>query len=303
LKEAEEKLDHLLSSKNSKRNGLIDDVESGKTKLDEDALGKKRKKGDQTRASNYAEMKVDEYFETKTFRIGNNQGTLKRVSSRTVKSLDKKIGKGIDGIYEFSTPPPKYIITEVKYNKAVLSKDITKSNGSQMSELWIDFDLIKGAVSPEIISNFINNQREKMNIDKFGYGFGYLIGAIIQMILEILFTGGAKTIGQATAKFIGQIDDILKAGGKAIRKTATLPVDIFDKIIYFARALDEFAKNLPKYLDDFSKNIKNFLENVKDLIKEIWDKLSTGSRKRLENWGLKPTKLDKNYLSLCPINP
>ena len=156
--------------------------------------------------------------------------------------------------------------------------------------------------APEIISNFINNQSYKINIDKFAYGFGYVVGNIIEMILEILFTGGAKTIAQATTKFIAQIDDLIKLGGKAIRKTAALPVDIFDKIVYFARAMDEFAKNLPKHIDDFSKSIKNFLENVRNLIKEIWETLTKASRERLEKWGLKPTKLEDNILSLCPIN-
>jgi hypothetical protein len=35
---------------------------------------------------------------------------------------------------------------------------------------------------------------------------------------------------------------------------------------------------------------------------EFWNKLNEASRKRLENWGLKPTKFEDNILSLCPIN-
>ncbi|MBC8884064.1 hypothetical protein H9X57_14130 [Flavobacterium piscinae] len=132
------------------RKKTLDDVESGKIKLDEDANGNKRKKGDETRSSNYAEMKVDDYFETQKFVIGKNKGTLKRVSENTVSTLDDTIKKGIDGIYEFSTPPPKYVIAEVKYNTATLSKTKTKSGGAQMSERWVRHDLRKGAVSAEI---------------------------------------------------------------------------------------------------------------------------------------------------------
>ncbi|UPQ78114.1 hypothetical protein M0M57_10815 [Flavobacterium azooxidireducens] len=132
------------------RKKTLDDVESGKIKLDEDANGNKRKKGDETRSSNYAEMKVDDYFETQKFVIGKNEGTLKRVSENTVSTLDDSIKKGIDGIYEFSTPPPKYVIAEVKYNTATLSKTTTKSGGAQMSEQWVKYDLNFGAVSAEI---------------------------------------------------------------------------------------------------------------------------------------------------------
>jgi hypothetical protein len=133
-----------------KRRKIIEDFESGKLEPNKKADGSKRKLGDETRTSNYAEMKIDDYFETQTFRIGGNIGSLKRISLNTVKSLDDSFMKGIDGIYEFSTPPPKYIISEVKYNTAKLSKNVTNSGGIQMSELWIEYDLRKGAVSPEL---------------------------------------------------------------------------------------------------------------------------------------------------------
>ncbi|UPQ78116.1 hypothetical protein M0M57_10825 [Flavobacterium azooxidireducens] len=137
------------------RKKTLDDVESGKIKLDEDANGNKRKKGDETRSSNYAEMKVDDYFETQKFVIGKNEGTLKRVSENTVSTLDDTIKKGIDGIYEFSTPPPKYVIAEVKYNTATLSKTKTKSGGAQMSEQWVKYDLNFGTVSTEIADDIL----------------------------------------------------------------------------------------------------------------------------------------------------
>ncbi len=154
----------------AKRKKLLDEIETGKTKLDVDANGKKRKSGDQTRYSNYAELKIDDYFETQTFRIGGNKGTLKRISTVAVETLDDTIRKGIDGIYEFSSPPPKYIITEVKYNTATLSKAVTKSGGSQMSETWIKYDLNFGAVSPEIADDILIEGYEPLlcNVSKTG---------------------------------------------------------------------------------------------------------------------------------------
>jgi hypothetical protein len=154
----------------ARRRKIIDDVESGKIKLDEDVKGNKRKIGDQTRTSNYAEMKMDDFFETKAFTIGNNQGTLKRISSYVVDSIDDTIKKGIDGIYEFSSPPPKYVITEVKYNTASLSKTATKSGGAQMSERWVRHALRKGAVSPEMRREILSSGYEPLlcNVTKQG---------------------------------------------------------------------------------------------------------------------------------------
>ncbi|MDM1043232.1 hypothetical protein HX004_02810 [Myroides sp. 1354] len=58
------------------------------------------------------------------------------------------MSKGIDAVYEFSSPPPKYIIAEVKMNtkgfswwKPKLNRKVTSSGGSQMQDVWIDFNL------------------------------------------------------------------------------------------------------------------------------------------------------------------
>lgn len=61
---------------------------------------------------------------------------LKRIGDQAPKTLDDKIKKGIDGIYENSTSPPKYVIDEAKYNSSKLNQK-TKS-GPQMSDDWIE---------------------------------------------------------------------------------------------------------------------------------------------------------------------
>ena len=49
--------------------------------------------------------------------------------------LNDKIKKGIDGIYENTTPPPKFVIDEAKYGKSTLNQK-TRS-GPQMSDNWV----------------------------------------------------------------------------------------------------------------------------------------------------------------------
>ena len=59
----------------------------------------------------------------------------KRISYDRVESLDDKIKQGIDGVYEYKNPPPKYIIKEAKYDTSQLR---TLPNGTkQMSDEWI----------------------------------------------------------------------------------------------------------------------------------------------------------------------
>lgn len=62
--------------------------------------------------------------------------------------MDAPIRKGIDAVYEFSSPPPKYVVAEVKMNttgsktwKPKVSTKTTASGGSQMTSKWVEFNL------------------------------------------------------------------------------------------------------------------------------------------------------------------
>lgn len=169
---------------------LLNDVDSGKRNLDEFADGRKRKYGDNTAYSNYGEIKARLFFEDNTFKIGDNTGTLKYISLDKVTDLDAPIRKGIDAVYEFSTPPPKYIITEVKMNtkgykgwKPTIDKTVTKSGGSQMTDKWIKFNL-EEAVSEEVFQDILLNGYERI-----------LVGVSKEndMILETLDKTGKTT--------------------------------------------------------------------------------------------------------------
>src|SRR5699024_10357508 len=98
----------------AKQRSVIDSVESGKVQLKTN-----KQKG------NYGEMKMDDYFESQGYT---------RISRDRVTSLDDKIMKGIDGVYENANPPPKYVIAEAKYGASQLGN--TKS-GRQMSDEWL----------------------------------------------------------------------------------------------------------------------------------------------------------------------
>jgi hypothetical protein len=117
---------------------------SKKNQLDEFPDGRKRHPKDNTRRGNFVEILAYNYF-TK-LKVWNGKKVNFVTLTERVNSLDDPIRKGIDGIFENSLftpppPPPKYIINEVKYNTAKLSKTVTKSGGWQMSNKWIQSDL------------------------------------------------------------------------------------------------------------------------------------------------------------------
>ncbi|MBC1779661.1 cytosolic protein [Listeria booriae] len=96
-----------------------------------------------------------------------------RISGNRVLTLDDIINKGIDGVYESASPPPKYIIAEAKYGTSRLNKT---NDGLQMSEEWILNKRLENAVGTdtaelirdEMLLNPENVQKVLVNVDKNG---------------------------------------------------------------------------------------------------------------------------------------
>ena len=144
---------HYTAAQIQQRNA-IKYVESGKTKL----------KNNQQKG-NYGEMKMDVHYESQGY---------SRISRDRVTKLEQKIVQGIDGVYENSSPPPKYIIAEAKYNSSRLGH--TK-NGRQMSDKWVSSkDRLRNAVGKntareiefEKLINPSNVQKRLVRIKKDG---------------------------------------------------------------------------------------------------------------------------------------
>ncbi|MBC2241880.1 cytosolic protein [Listeria booriae] len=96
-----------------------------------------------------------------------------RISGNRVLTLDDIINRGIDGVYESASPPPKYIIAEAKYGTSRLNKT---NDGLQMSEEWILNKRLENAVGTdtaelirdEMLLNPENVQKVLVNVDKNG---------------------------------------------------------------------------------------------------------------------------------------
>ncbi|MCW1929302.1 hypothetical protein [Bhargavaea beijingensis] len=133
---------HYTAAQIQQRNA-IKSVESGKTKLKDN-----KQKG------NYGEMKMDVHYESQGYN---------RISLDRVTNLDQKIAKGIDGVYENFTPPPKFIITEAKYNKSRLT---TTDTYRQMEDDWVDRNLRTAVGKTKSIEIFREQIRNPDNVEK-----------------------------------------------------------------------------------------------------------------------------------------
>lgn len=120
-------MDDTAKSAKSQADNAIKDVESGKTEL----ITTKQK-------GNYGEMKMDQHLEDE---LGYS-----RISKDRVTGLEDAGHKGIDGVYENASPPPKYVIAEAKYGTSQLNP--LTNDGPQMSDRWIQ-NRLQEAVGPE----------------------------------------------------------------------------------------------------------------------------------------------------------
>ncbi len=149
---------------------LLADIEKGLLQLDELPNGLKRKTSDYTRHTNYSEIKAIVFMESNSFKIGTQKGKLKFISVKKETNLDAPIKKGIDTIFEFSNPPPKYVIAEVKMNttesatwQPKVDTKITASGDSQMTTKWILNDL-EYAVNKETRKDILKKGYESILI-------------------------------------------------------------------------------------------------------------------------------------------
>lgn len=85
----------------------------------------------------YGEAQADTYMEEDGFQ---------KLNEDIVKVGDDPLGKGIDGVWKNTNPPPEYVITEAKYGTSQLSK--LKDGTKQMSDKWV-FDRLGDAVDED----------------------------------------------------------------------------------------------------------------------------------------------------------
>ena len=121
--------------------------------------------------------------------------------------------------------------------------------------------LLFSLTMPTRILNWLTRDSKPITLDTIGYYFGYIIGTIIEMVLEILATGGASTVVKAIEKlgksFADLFKGILTTFSKLAKKGEAFIVDNF--IVFI------------NYVKERSKSIKTFLDEIFELLKDLFN--------------------------------
>ena len=153
---------------------------------------------------NYGEMKSClNLLTSESLKKGVNgrRYNLKRIGDDAPNSLDSKIRKGIDGIYENLTPLPKFVIDETKYETSMLSQT---QKGPQMGIIWIKDKILrlekKGIISIEL-SRKIRRALDNEEVDR-------IVSRIFEngkVVTKKIRVQGNESIKSKTSDFISEI--------------------------------------------------------------------------------------------------
>ena len=129
----------------------------------------------------------------------------------------------------------------------------------------------------EMLSKFITLAKSiniTFNGSKIAYFTGYIIFAIVQILLEILFTGGSATAERLFAKAGSSVKNVLKKAGNLVDDVFAALTHLIDQI---KKGANNFAAYVKKIIDDFFKWLEDLFKSGKadDLIidKGIYSKI------------------------------
>ena len=153
---------------------------------------------------NYGEMKSClNLLTSESLKKGVNgrRYNLKRIGEDAPNTVDSKIRKGIDGIYENLTPLPKFVIDETKYETSMLSQT---QKGPQMGIIWIKDKILrlekKGIISIEL-SRKIRRALDNEEVDR-------IVSRIFEngkVVTKKIRVQGNESIKSKTSDFISEI--------------------------------------------------------------------------------------------------
>ncbi len=136
-------------------------------------------------------------------------------------------------------------------------------------------------------------------VDRIGYVIGYAVGFIIEEVLTILATGGAKTIAQAFKLTIESLATVLTKTKNAAKIVVKKPADFINALSVLFKKLK--ALDVQKLMDEFVVWIQQLLKTTKQLATEKYNELFNFSEKFwLSKFKLTPTSFKDGLVIFCP---
>ncbi|WP_288459476.1 hypothetical protein [uncultured Chryseobacterium sp.] len=167
---------------------------------------------------------------------------------------------------------------------------------------WISFQI----TTTSKIYQWITVQAPIISLEQVYYYLGYIIGLIIDIILETLLTGGtaaAVKLIEGTLEFMRHpLKKMTEAMFAGINFTGGLLVSLIDFVSLIFTKLKKGVKVLFEELKIWIEEIFNVGKKLRDFLKEAYeDFFSQRVRDYIESLGLHPTKFEDGLFSMCPI--
>ncbi|WP_146944554.1 hypothetical protein [Chryseobacterium hagamense] len=153
---------------------------------------------------------------------------------------------------------------------------------------------------------WVSNNAVEITMEEIFYYYGYIVGLIIDIVVETLLTGGVADVVklfEGVADFMkNPLRNLVESIGKVVKTAGDAIVIGLEFIRFIIKKLKEGSKALFEELSRWMEDIFSLGEKVKNFVKDIYEEFfSPKVREYLEKLGLHPTKLEKGVFSLCPI--
>jgi hypothetical protein len=167
---------------------------------------------------------------------------------------------------------------------------------------WVSFQI----TITQKIYKWITAQAMNVSLEEVFYYLGYIIGLIIDIILETLLTGGTSTVVKLIDKTLEFMRNPLKKMQEALFAGISFTDGILASLIDFVNMiftkLKKGAKALFDELKIWIEEIFNVGKKLRDFLKEAYeDFFGQKVRDYFEKIGLRPTKYENSVFNMCPI--
>ncbi|MDR6968498.1 putative double-glycine peptidase [Flavobacterium arsenatis] len=148
---------------------------------------------------------------------------------------------------------------------------------------------------PFVFAVFVWNTGQSIHVDALGYYTGYIIGMLVDIIISVVFTGGAKTVADVMRLLQEQLKTVFKLIQKAVAKTGEAILRSIDEIIAIFAKIRNGAKNIKPFLDEILELLRKLLKSNKaddffDFIKKLQKGAGDINKTFAENAGIKIEK-------------
>ncbi|MDR6968494.1 hypothetical protein J2X31_002517 [Flavobacterium arsenatis] len=134
-------------------------------------------------------------------------------------------------------------------------------------------------VLPFVFALFVWNTGQSIHVDALGYYTGFIIGMLVDIIISIVFTGGAKTVADVMRLLQEQLKTVFKLIQKAVAKTGEAILRSIDEIIAIFAKIRNGAKNIKPFLDEILEWLRVFFGALPKQLYEFFTKFGISIKK------------------------